>query len=207
VVPGLAGERAAGIAHNALGVLLRRAGRLDEAKSCLRYAAALLVASSDLHALQAALFNLGHAVHAGARSPEDRREALKLIALDREIDAELNIGRDSAQAEIVAGMICLELGEWERASEWLRKGQEIEVKVDSPYDRGGLAELEARLLWCRAWREKGRLEPGAVREVLRLYRQAEELLLAAGDVPAYLKEEVRAVKRGEAPPWLAGRAS
>lgn len=190
-----------GIAYNALGVLLRRRKNFDQAVKFLRYAAALLVASYDLITLQAAVFNLGHTLSEVARDERELREALRLVELDREMCVSLGLGRDSAQAEIVAGMICLELGELDAAKQWLSAGQCLVETLDSDYNRGGVEELRARLLWTRAWRERQRLEPQTIREIVEIYRNARELIFVAGFDVSYLDAEVKMVKQGQPPPW------
>jgi tetratricopeptide (TPR) repeat protein len=191
-----------GSAHNALGVLLRRGRHFAEAKRCLRYAAALLVASFDLPNLQAALFNLGHTLSEKAESAEDLREALSLIQLDREIYSELGIGRDSAQAEIVGGTIYLRLNELKEAERWLDAGRRIADTLGSDYDKGGIEELRARLLWAQSWKHHRGIEPDKVREIVAAYERASHHLFSVGDIPKYLEKEVKMVKRGEPPPWL-----
>lgn len=190
-----------GIAHNALGVLLRRRKNHDQAVKSLRYAAALLVASYDLVTLQAAVFNLGHTLSEMARDERELREALRLVELDREICVALGLGRDSAQAEIVAGTICLELGELDAAQQWLSAGRCLVETLESDYNRGGVEELRARLLWTRAWRDHQKLEPQTIREIVEAYRKARDLIFVAGFDVSYLDAEVKVVKQGQAPPW------
>lgn len=190
-----------GIAHNALGVLLRRQKNFDQSVKSLRYAAALLVASYDLITLQATAFNLGHTLSEMARDERELREALRLVELDREICVALGLGRDSAQAEIVAGMICLELGELDQAQQWLSAGRCLVETLDSDYNRGGVEELRARLLWTRAWRDHQKLEPQAIREIVEAYRTARDLIFVAGFDVSYLDAEIKLVKQGQPPPW------
>jgi hypothetical protein len=123
------------------------------------------------------------------------------VELDREICVALGLGRDSAQGEIVAGMICLELGELDAAKQWLSAGQIIVETLDSDYNRGGVEELRARLLWTRAWREHQTLEPRTIREIVEIYRNARESIFVAGFDVSYLDAEIRMVKQGQPPPW------
>ena len=190
-----------GIAHNVLGVLLRRRKNFDQAVKSLRYAAALLVASYDLITLQAAVFNLGHTLSELARDEKELREALKLVELDREICVALGLGRDSAQAEIVAGTICLELGELEAAKQWLFAGQCMVETLDSDYNRGGVEELRARILWTRSLHDHQKLEPQAIREIVEAYQKARDLIFVAGFDVSYLDAEIKMVKQEQPPPW------
>lgn len=148
------------------------------------------------------MFNLGHTLSEMARDERELREALRLVELDREMCVALGLGRDSAQAEIVAGMICLELGELAAAKQWLSAGQCLVETLDSDYNRGGVEELRARFLWTRAWRERQRLEPQIIREIVAIYGAARELIFVSGFDVASLDAEVKMVKQGLAPPWL-----
>jgi tetratricopeptide (TPR) repeat protein len=189
-----------GATHNVLGVLLRRSKRFTEAERCLRYAAVLLVASFDLLTLQGVLFNLGHTLSEVAQTEDALRDALQLIELDREIYRQLGIGGDSAQAEIVAGTICLRLNELEQANRCLEEGHAIVRTLNSDYDKGGLEELRARLLWARCW-ESSELEQSTVQAIAEAYENAHRHLSAVGDIPRYLTAEIKSIKRGEPPPW------
>jgi tetratricopeptide (TPR) repeat protein len=193
-----------GATHNVLGVLLRRNRRFKEAEMCLRYAAVLLVASFDLLTLQAALFNLGHTLAQVAKTDKALREALQLIDLDRDIYKQLGIGGDSAQAEIVAGTIYLRLNDLEGAKRWLDEGRQIVRTLKSDYDRGGIEELYARLLWSQWWQQdqSPKLDKSKTRTVVEAYERAQGYLSTAGDLPLYLKAEIKSVTRGEPPPWL-----
>jgi len=190
-----------GTAYNALGVLFRRSGKLDLAQKCLRYAIALLIASFDLPILQAALFNLGHVLYKEATSDEELLNALRLIELDREICYGLGLGKDSAQAEVVAGAICLTRGDIPAAESWLQRGREIVLTLDSDYNKAEILRLDARILWVRAWQER----PGAVRDkeaILARYREALDLLLQAGFPSNEIEQEMSWVRRGEQPNWV-----
>jgi len=189
-----------GIAYNAMGVLFRRGEKPGWAQKCLRYAIALLIASFDLPTLQAALFNLGHALYKEASSEEELKEALQLIGLDREICYSLGIGKDSAQAEVVAGAICLTRGDVPGAWHWLQKGQEIVRILNSDYNRAEIARLQARILWVRAWQE----HPGVPKNkalILAKYGEGLDLMLRAGFPPNEIEDEMSWVRRGEEPDW------
>jgi len=191
-----------GTAYNALGVLFRRSGQLDLADKCLRYAAALLVASFDLPTLQAALFNLGHTVYKSAADKSDLKEALFLITLDREICHALGIGYDSAQAEIVAGTICVKLGDMKQAEYWLDKGQKIVRVLASDYNKAGIERLHGRILWARTWMEHNGMSPQCKATILRKLQEAQSFLGSAGFPTKTLEYEMNLVRKGQRPTWL-----
>jgi len=189
-----------GNAYNALGVLFRRNGQPDLAEKCLRYAIALLIASFDIPILQAALFNLGHALSKVAVDDDELREALRLIELDREICYALGLGKDSAQGEIVAGTICLELDDLPEAERWLQEGRKI-AETLGDYNKAGVELLHGRMLWVQSWNEC----PGVPREkevILAKYREALDLLSRAGFPSADIEHEMTLIKKGEQPKWV-----
>jgi len=188
-----------GNAYNALGVLFRRNGQPELAEKCLKYAIALLIATFDIPTLQAALFNLGHALSKVAVDDEGLREALRLIELDREISYALGLGKDSAQGEIVAGTICLELDDLAEVERWLQEGRKI-AETLSDYNKAGVELLHGRMLWVQSWKER----PGVPRNkeaILAKYREALDLISRAGFPSADIEYEVTLVKRGEQPKW------
>ena len=190
-----------GNAYNALGVLFRRNRQLDLAEKCLRYAVALLVASFDLPTLQAALFNLGHTLSESAESEEDLRDALSVIRLDREICWSLGLGRDSAQAEAVAGEVCLKLGDIQEAEEWLQRGRQIVATLNSDYNKGEVERLHGRILWARSWSDGQALQK-CRESILQSFQTAQDLLLSAGFPIEEVESEIKQVRRGERPHWL-----
>jgi len=187
-----------GNAYNVLGVLFRRNRQLDLAEKCLRYAVALLVASFDLPTLQAALFNLGHTLSESAESEQDLRDALSIIRLDREICRALGLGRDSAQAEVVAGAVCLKLGDVQEAERWLQEGRKIVAILNSDYNKAEVERLYARILWTK----KGQGSRQDREEILASFREAQHLLLSAGFPTEDINREITRVRRGERPEWL-----
>lgn len=189
-----------GTAYNALGVLFRRSEKPELAQKCLRYAIALLIASFDLPTLQAALFNLGHVLYKEATREEELLEALRLVELDREICVSLGLGKDSAQAEVVAGAICLTRGDIPAAESWLQKGQEILQNLESDYNRAEIVRLEARVLWVQAWQERSGMAKNK-EAILARYREARELILRAGFPPSEIEHEMGLIQRGERPSW------
>jgi tetratricopeptide (TPR) repeat protein len=190
-----------GNTYNALGVLFRRAGQFELAQKCLRYAVTLLIASFDLPTLQAALFNLGHTLYKQAADDAHLREALHLIELDREICATFGLGRNSAQGEVVAGIICLQLGDFSAAERWLEAGRELVATLDSDYNKAEVERLHARILWVRSWKEK----PGIPKNkdaILAKLREALDLTARAGFPSSDIEQEIALVRRGERPKWV-----
>ena len=133
-------------------------------------------------------------------SDEDLKEALQLIELDREICHSLGIGKDSAQAEVVAGAICLTRRDIPGAQLWLQKGEDIVQTLNSDYNKAEIARLQARILWMQAWQEY----PGVPKNkafILAKYGEALDLLLQAGFPPNEIENEMSLVRRGEEPAW------
>lgn len=190
-----------GTAYNALGVLFRRRRQLDMAERCLRYAAALLVASFDLPTLQAALFNLGHVYYQRAASRSDLEDALHLIELDREICRSLGLGKDSAQAESVGGAICLSLGKVREANLWLEEGKKIVATLSSDYSRAEIELLAARIQWVRSWAENSPIPQLRKRAILRSYEEVQRLTSMAGFPTSGIDQEIATLRRDEAPTW------
>lgn len=141
------------MATNALGIIFRRRAMLREAEQCFGYSAALAIAGLDIATLQQLMFNLGHTLYLKDGTNDTLGKALMFFEVDREIADALNIGKDSAQAEILAGTACLYLGDVPRAREWLRLGREVVATAGSPIDQAGLDRLEARILWLNEFRQ------------------------------------------------------
>jgi tetratricopeptide (TPR) repeat protein len=193
-----------GTAYNALGVLFRRNGQLDLAERCIRYGVALLIASFDIPTLQAALFNLGHTLYQKAASEDDLTKALRLVELDREICSTFGLGKDSAQGEIVAGEICLKLGNMPEAERWLQAGRRIVQTLHSDYNMAGIELLHARILWVQAWKKQP-VVPREKEVILARFRKALDLLSRAGFPAGDVEQEMALVQRGEQPEWLKQR--
>lgn len=187
--------------HNSLGVTLRRRGDLELAARSLRYAAALLIATLDLPTLQATLFNLGHTLHEAAENDAELAQALRVLLLDREIHRELGLGSDSAQAEIVAGLICLKLGKIGEAEHWLSRAERIAEQLESAYNNAGVTLLRARLEWA-ASRSDSDSSSSHVSRGLAAYAQAELLVQEAGFMGDDIRAEAERFKAGRRPPWL-----
>jgi tetratricopeptide (TPR) repeat protein len=190
-----------GTSYNALGVLFRRNGQLDLSEKCLRYAVALLIASFDIPTLQASLFNLGHTLYRAATDDEALSDALRLVELDREICHTLGLGKDSAQGEIVAGEICLKLGDIPKAEQWLQEGRKIVQTLNSDYNKAGIELLHARILWVQAWKGHPGM-PKAKEAILAKYREALDLLSRAGFPLGEVEQEMALLQRGERPTWI-----
>lgn len=190
-----------GNAYNALGVLFRRNRQFDLAEKCLRYAVALLVASFNLPTLQAALFNLGHTLSESAASEREFQDALSIIKLDREISWALGLGRDSAQAEVVAGAVCLKFGKIQEAEVWLQEGRKIVATLNSDYNKAEVERLHARILWSQALSNGQGLQHQRD-SILESFRKAQHLLLSAGFPTEDVDHEITLVRRGERPEWF-----
>ena len=151
--------------------------------------------------LQAALFNLGHTLSESAGSESELRDALSIIQLDREICWALGLGRDSAQAEVVAGAVSLKLGDIQGAERWLQEGRKIVATLSSDYNRAEIERLQARILWARSLGD----DHGSHQQrdsILESFRKAQHLLLSAGLPTEDIDREIALVRKGERPEWL-----
>ncbi len=116
------------ILHNALGVLLRRIGKIDEAIEQLRQAAPLAIFSGDIILAQNVAFNLANIISEAARTRPsfvDARSFLGLLEFDAELRARHSIGRDSAQTELLLAHLYLEQGDLARARHYLAEARGI----------------------------------------------------------------------------------
>ena len=93
------------------------------------------------------------------------------------------------------------LGEIQEAEEWLQKGREIVVTLNSDYNKAEVERLHGRILWARSWRDGQ--APQKCRElILQSFRTAQHLLLSAGFPIEEIESEINRVRRGERPHWL-----
>lgn len=116
------------ILFNALAVLARRLGRMEEALDYVREAAALALFSGDLILIQNISFNFGNILSGFARSnPEhfSNEDFLVVLGLDIEIRTRLNIGQDSAQAELLSAYLRYDMGDFDEARAQLRNAATI----------------------------------------------------------------------------------
>ncbi len=113
---------------NAMAVLARRLGRMEQALDCIREAAALAIFSGDIVLIQNISFNFGNIINGiarddpGAFSPETY---LGLLQLDIELRERLRIGKDSAQAELLYAYLSHEQGNFGDAQTYLDKADAI----------------------------------------------------------------------------------
>lgn len=138
------------IIFNALSVLARRMGHMDEALDCIREAAALAIFSGDLALIQNVAFNFGNILSGIARHDSNSFESeiyLGLIDLDIELRSRLRIGYDSAQAELLCSYLSYELGDFEGAGERLSQAEPVISVSQQPYDIA-LYERVKGLLLC-----------------------------------------------------------
>lgn len=116
------------ILFNAMAILARRLGRMEQALDCIREAAALAIFSGDILLIQNISFNFGNIIvgvmreNPAAFPPET---ALSLLQLDIELRERLQIGRDSAQAELLYAFLLYEKGMVDEARDYLIKADAI----------------------------------------------------------------------------------
>lgn len=138
------------IIFNALSVLARRMGHMDEALDCIREAAALAIFSGDLALIQNVAFNFGNILSGIARHDPNSFKSdifLGLIDLDIELRSRLRIGYDSAQAELLCSYLSYESGDFEGAGARLSQAEPVISVSQQPYDIA-LYERVKGLLLC-----------------------------------------------------------
>lgn len=140
------------ILFNAMAILARRLGRIDEAVDCAREAIALAIFSGDLILIQNVSFNLGNIISGQARNDNVAGQAQsyeRLLQLDIELRQRLNIGKDSAQAELLCAYLNYERGDIAVAQTFLEHARPIIAVSQQPYDIA-LYQRVAGLCLCAA---------------------------------------------------------
>lgn len=137
------------ILFNSLAILARRLGRMDEAVDSIREAAALSLFSGDIVLIQNVSFNFGNILAAMARidpSYCSSESYLGLINLDIEIRRRLQIGKDSAQAELLYAFLSLERGNHDQVERSLHQADEIISISKQPLDIALFQRIRGLLL-------------------------------------------------------------
>lgn len=137
------------ILFNSLAILARRLGRMDEAVDCIREAAALALFSGDIVLIQNVSFNFGNILAGLARVEPKICSSdvyLGLINLDIEIRQRLQIGKDSAQAELLYAFLSLEGGNYDGVEQGLSQAEEIIAVSQQPYDIALFQRIRGLLL-------------------------------------------------------------
>lgn len=162
------------VLHNTLGVLTRRQGRYSDARFHLGEALVLALIVNDFFTLGGALFNLALTALVEPRPPNDDRQltfAEALLGLCAVLDQQVQVGRSSAQAEILLARLHTGRGRLEKADALIDDAQRMVIAIGSAYDKGCLALARAELTWAKVVR-------GAI-SVGRGRQQARTLLLEA----------------------------
>jgi tetratricopeptide (TPR) repeat protein len=125
------------IIHNAQALIFRRQGFLDKALDSIKEAAPLAVFSGDLILIQNVVFNFGNILSEVRRITPDvcsHEDFFALIELDIAIRNQFNLGRDSAQAELLAAYLHYENRNWTKARHYLDLAQDIIGISSQPCD-------------------------------------------------------------------------
>lgn len=125
------------ILFNAMAILARRLGWMDRALDCIREAAALAIFSGDIVLIQNISFNFGNIITGIAREnpaafPPDTY--FGLLQLDIELRERLQIGKDSAQAELLHAYLSHEKGNFSDAQAYLAKADAIIAESNQAFD-------------------------------------------------------------------------
>lgn len=138
------------ILFNALAILARRLGRMDQALDCIREAAALAIFSGDIVLIQNISFNFGNIVTGITRDTPEAfppEAYLGLLQLDIELRERLQIGKDSAQAELLHAFLSHEKGAFDEARLYLAKAEAIIARSHQALDIA-LRDRVSGLLAC-----------------------------------------------------------
>jgi tetratricopeptide (TPR) repeat protein len=141
------------IMYGTLAVLHRRSGNYPEAEQCLRRAIPMLIANGDIMNLQGALFNMGHVIERRLRKEGiySYQNALDMLQQDMDLRDRFNLGRDSAQCEILMALIWAERdAKSPKADTLLEKAKSILAQNDSAYDYACWHRACGKLLYRRA---------------------------------------------------------
>jgi tetratricopeptide (TPR) repeat protein len=193
--------------HNAIGVLHRRLGEYDQALTHLTRSIVYSLFCGDVMTLQAALFNCGHCRYMQLRDIKAKgaevdlrgvEDARRYLQLDRELRKRFNLGRDSAQTELVLARIALYQGDLQQTKAYLLEAADILKNLKNAFEAGGYHRLRGRFLLAEA--STLREEQGQRRrqEGIQELRAAIRLFGIAGDRGAAKKveTELRRVEAG-----------
>lgn len=198
----------AAVLYNVLGVCARRLGDINRALGFLKRSMAFSILSGDLLTLQAALFNAGHSGYLLCREnlqkglPPDEivlRESQICLEFDRELRATHNLGRDSAQTELLLARIALYKDDVSSADLFLTEAEKILRNVQNEFEVGGYHRTRAKLLLKRCslchGSERMELRNKAIRHLEMAKRQFER----AGDKLAIktVTKELEVLKSGK----------
>lgn len=145
------------ILHNALGLLATRQGNFAGADYHLTEAIRLALTVSDLFTLGGALFNLAHLFELQSDlegGMEKSNAAVALLRLCVEMDRRIGVGRNSAQAEILAGRLLALQGRLQPAEELLNRTKKLVAQSGNAYDAGCLLVARATLACARLVRAR-----------------------------------------------------
>jgi tetratricopeptide (TPR) repeat protein len=126
------------VIFNALAILFKRQGRIEDALGCIKEAAPLAVFSGDLILIQNVMFNFANILSEVWRlDPKsiDQNSYFELLELDIEIRSRFNIGKDSAQAELLTALLYYEAGNWTDARRVLNQAITIIATSNQAEDR------------------------------------------------------------------------
>jgi tetratricopeptide (TPR) repeat protein len=120
---------------NALAMLYLRMGQRHDAIEFIREAAPIAVFSGDLILIQNVVFNFGNILSEMRRADPHfcgQDEVFSLLELDIDIRHRFNLGKDSAQAELLVAFLYYEHQNWEKAEFFLGQAAQI-IDVSKQY--------------------------------------------------------------------------
>jgi tetratricopeptide (TPR) repeat protein len=169
------------IIFNALSILFKRQGKITDALGCIKEAAPLAVFSGDLILIQNVMFNFANILSEVWRHDPDsitQSAFLDLLELDIEIRSRFNIGRDSAQAELLTALLYYEGGNLADARRLLNQAIDIIKTSNQAEDRALYHRVNGLILIATSDGQAGAWHRG-IQELDRCI----ELFTALGNEP------------------------
>jgi tetratricopeptide (TPR) repeat protein len=133
---------------NAMAVLARRLGKLENALNHIKEAAPLAILSGDFFMIQAVSFNMANVLSDVHKSDLDacaRTDYIDLLRLDIDIRESFGLGHDSAQAELRLALLYYETGALVEAQAMLDAANRIIGISNVAQDRALSLQVQGKL--------------------------------------------------------------
>lgn len=143
---------------NAMAVLSRRLGKLENALDHIKEAAPLAILSGDFFMIQAVSFNMANVLSDLHKADPDacaRADYIDLLRLDIDIRESFGLGRDSAQAELRLALLYYETGALVDAQAMLDAANHIIGISNVAQDRALALQVQGKLQIAEGYLENG----------------------------------------------------
>ncbi|MEH6700303.1 hypothetical protein [Parasphingorhabdus sp.] len=141
------------ILKNALGILLRRLGKVDEALGQISDAAKFGIFSGDIILIQNIAFNLANIaseIHRLKPKAVNFEVIASLLEFDAEIRTKYGFGRDSAQSELLLAYLYYERRDLTKAKKYLKMAKVIIEQSGLRADEALMARVEGLIIAAEA---------------------------------------------------------